>query len=214
MKIKYKQDLLDLIDKESAWRKYEIVNIQGFALSNNRAKKVMPIIKSVVLVSYSHWEGFVKTASYYYLTFLKTQSFSNSTLSLRLLSSLLFWNESKNHLSAEDTIKCYEGMLSGNQHAFTYYIDDMCSTESNLNFKVLSKILFSIGLDSSLFLVDKPFIDERLLMYRNKFAHGDNCYDDEITLEMANGMAKKVIELIEQYKTILENAIKTEAYKK
>lgn len=214
MKIRCSQDLLDLIDKESAWRKREIVNIQGFSLSNIRAKKAMPIIKSVVLVSYSHWEGFVKTASFYYLTFLKTKSFSSSQLSLRLLGSLYFWNNSKRRLSAEDLIKCYEGMLNGDLPSFSYYIDDMCSTESNLNFKVLSKILFSLGLDNSHFFVDKPFIDDRLLMFRNKFAHGDNCYDEEITIETANEIAKKVIELIDCFKTELENAIQTETYKK
>lgn len=214
MKIRCAKDLLDKIDEESAWRKHEIVNIQGFALSNNRAKKVMSIAKSVVLISYSHWEGFVKMSSFYYLTFLKQQSFSNSQLAVRLLSSLYFWNNFKNNLSAEESIKCYEDMLSNNTHKFVYYIDDMCSTESNLSFKVLSKILFSIGLDSSSFLVDKPFIDERLLKFRNMFAHGDKCYDEDITVDAANEMAKKVVELIDRFRTELYNAITTEAYKR
>lgn len=214
MKIKFKQDLLDLIDRESAWRKREIINIQGFALANQKVKKVKPVVKSVILLSYSHWEGFVKTVSSFYLQFLKTQSLPVSQLSLHLLSSLYFWYDNKNQLNAEESIKNYKSLLNGEQHPIVYYIDEMCSTESNLNFKVLSKILFSIGLDSTHFLAYKPFIDERLLNLRNKFAHGDNYYDEDVDMEIAIDISKKVLELMDCFKNELENAVVAESYKR
>lgn len=214
MKIKSKSNLLDRIDEESSWRKHEIINLQGLLLSHTNVKKIMPILKSLVLVSYSHWEGFVKTTSSYYLSFLKTLSLPTNQLSIRLLSSLYFWNDQKKPKSAKDSISRYEDLIKGTVHDVFFYIDEMCSTESNLKFDVLSKIMFSIGLDNTPFLQEKPFIDERLLKFRNKFAHGEFSYDEDLDVNGALDISKKVLYLIDMYKTELENAIVTERYKR
>ena len=204
----------DKIDEESAWRKHEIINLQGVVHRNANVKKIMPILKSLVLVSYSHWEGFVKSSSSYYLSFLKTKSLPANQLSIRLLSSLYFWNDQKNPKNARAYISQYEDLLNGNQRDVSYYIEDMCSTESNLNFEVLSKIMFSIGLDNAPFLQEKPFIDERLLKFRNKFAHGDFSYDGDLNIDEAINISKQVLKLIDMYKNELDNAIATELYKR
>ena len=214
MKIRTKTELLDRIDKDSAWRKHEIINLQGTVLSNTNIKKVMPILKSLVLVSYSHWEGFVKAASSFYLSFLQVQSFPSNQLSVRLLSSLYFWNDQKKPKKVQDSISRYEDLIKGNQREFSFYIDDMCSTESNLNYDVLSKIMSSIGLDSTSFLLEKPFIDERLLKFRNKFAHGDYSYDGDMNINEAIEISKKVLELMAMFKTELENAIVAESFRR
>ena len=214
MKIRTKTELLDRIDKDSVWRKREIINLQGTVLRNTNNKKVMPILKSLVLVSYSHWEGFVKATSSFYLSFLQVQSFPSNQLSVRLLSSLYFWNDQKKPKKAQDSISRYEDLIKGNQREFSFYIDDMCSTESNLNYDVLSKIMSSIGLDSTSFLLEKPFIDERLLKFRNKFAHGDYSYDGEMNINEAIEISKKVLELMTMFKTELENAIVSESFRR
>ncbi len=214
MKIRSKSELQDKIDAESAWRKREIINLQGLVLSHVNAKKIMPILKSLVLVSYSHWEGFVKTTSINYLSFLKFQSLPVSQLSVRLLSSLYFWNDQKRKKNAWDSISQYEDLLNGNLREVTYYVDEMCSTESNLSFSVLSKIMFSIGLDNALFLQEKPFIDERLLKYRNKFAHGDFSYDGDIDVNEAIDISKHVLKLMDMFKNEIQNSIALEAYRR
>ena len=214
MKIRTKTELLDRIDEDSAWRKHEIINLQGTVLSNTNIKKVMPILKSLVLVSYSHWEGFVKAASSFYLSFLQVQSFPSNQLSVRLLSSLYFWNDKKMPKKAQDSISRYEDLIKGNQREFSFYMDDMCSTESNLNYDVLSKIMFSIGLDSISFLQEKPFINEWLLKFRNKFAHGDYSYDCEMNINEAIDISKRVLVIMTLFKTELENAIVTESYRR
>ena len=115
---------------------------------------------------------------------------------------------------AQDSISRYEDLIKGNQREFSFYIDDMCSTESNLNYDVLSKIMSSIGLDSTSFLLEKPFIDERLLKFRNKFAHGDYSYDGEMNINEAIEISKKVLELMTMFKTELENAIVSESFRR
>lgn len=214
MKIRTKTDLLDKIDSESSWRKHEIINLQGLVFSHASVKKITPILKSLILVSYSHWEGFVKMTSSYYLTFLKTLSLPCNQLSVRLLSSLYFWSNQKIRKNAKDSILQYEDLLNGNLREVSYNVEEMCSTESNLNFCVLSKIMFSIGLDSAPFLIEKPFIDERLLKFRNKFAHGDFSYDDEINAKEAISISKKVLQLIDMFKNELENAIAMEIFRR
>lgn len=214
MKIRTKTDLLDKIDSESSWRKHEIINLQGLVFSHVNVKKIIPILKSLILVSYSHWEGFVKMTSSYYLSYLKTLALPSNQLSIRLLSSLYFWNDQKIRKNAKDSISQYEDLLNGNLHELSYNVEDMCSTESNLNFGVLSKIMFSIGLDSAPFLIEKPFIDERLLKFRNKFAHGDFSYDEEINAKEAISISKKVLQLIDMFKNELENAIVLESYRR
>ena len=214
MKIRTKTELLDRIDKDSVWRKHEIINLQGTVLRNTNNKKVMPILKSLVLVSYSHWEGFVNATSSFYLSFLQVQSYPSNQLSVRLLSSLYFWNDQKKPKKVQDSISRYEDLIKGNQREFSFYIDDMCSTESNLNYDVLSKIMSSIGLDSTSFLLEKPFIDERLLKFRNKFAHGDYSYDGDLNINEAIEISKKVLELMAMFKTELENAIVAESFRR
>lgn len=212
MKIRSKSELIDKIDSESAWRKHEIINLQGTVSRYSNAKKIMPILKSLILVSYSHWEGFVKMTSCYYLNFLQTMSFTNEQLSVRLLGSLYYWNDKKKPKNTMDSISGYEELIKGNQRDVAFYIDDMCSTDSNLNYEVLSKIMFSIGLDSSPFLQVKPFINERLLMFRNKFAHGEYIFDGDLNIDGALEISMTVLQLIDMFKTELNNAIVTESY--
>ena len=74
MKIRNSIELLQAIDDDYTWRRIEIntlldmLRIEGGKPSIRRNKhKINCLIKSIVCISYSHWEGFAKYASRVYL---------------------------------------------------------------------------------------------------------------------------------------------------
>ena len=64
MKIEQFQDFLD---KDLAWRKHEISQL-FMILDTVESKEV--IGKSIILLLYAHWEGFVKKSSKCYLKYV------------------------------------------------------------------------------------------------------------------------------------------------
>ncbi len=201
-KIKCKSDVYDFLDKEMGWRRKEILEIKNILLNKQNSKEAEVLSKSVILISYSHWEGYVKKSSEAYLNYIKRAAPSANKLSNRILASFIM-----NVNEAESKYKHIGKLLrilDSQNDPINFNISKMIDPKSNLNSDILDCIMCNLGIESEIFETKKHYIDEKLLGQRNKFAHGEDQYS-EIT--EATGIAATVIELMDNYKTLIENSL-------
>ena len=207
MKIRSKGELQDRINDDIAQRKKEIINLKGL-LSKAKDKNELLLAKCLVVMSYSHWEGFVKNASRYYMIYIKLKGYSSDQYSQNLRSSLFYRQIMKKQDSVTNKILLTEDCLYNNRD-LTIDEEDLCDTESNLDYNTLKKILYNVGLRSTEFDTKAIFINERIVGDRNKFAHGEL---QPYTAEDAIDIADEVINLMDKFKTEIDNAADLTSY--
>lgn len=201
MKIRSQAELQESIDNDIAQRKKELINLKGLLL-NAKAKNELLLAKCLVVMSYSHWEGFVKTATKIYMKYVKFQGLNANQYSQELRSALTYRQIMKTSDSVVNKIRLTEDCLYNNI-ALNVDVDDLCDTESNLSFDVLKKILYNVGLRTSAFDTKEIYINEKIVGDRNKFAHGEiRAYDSIDAIDIAD----TVINLMDIYRTEILNA--------
>ncbi|QFY44606.1 hypothetical protein F6R98_19865 [Candidatus Methylospira mobilis] len=147
----------------------------------------------------------MKKSSSYYLEYVASHRLPHSKLAANFVGLIL---KSKfNALGASERIS------GGNELAdfFCTKLDSQSNvpykgvveTKSNLTSTVLVDILNALGLDVSKFERRLKFIDSNLVNPRNHVAHGE---DIEMTVEEYLQLHDDVINLIETYRTEIENA--------
>ena len=77
MKIKSKDQFLDHIQEERAWRRKELTNIT-LMLQGARAAHSHTLVRSGILLLYSHWEGYVKKVCEAFFLYLNFKSLNYS----------------------------------------------------------------------------------------------------------------------------------------
>lgn len=201
-KIKSESKLFEFIDSEIAWRKKEIIDLKSVTLqSQNRVNR-----KVLVLISYSHWEGFVKSISRAYLSYLRFMSYPRERLSEKIIAPMLLQLGGQKH---KDKVNLLNDILCDPTKKIDFNIDLLIDAESNLNFEVLEKIMHNIGTNADHFDLHKQFIDQQLLGTRNPLAHGEEKFiDHKRSIEIAD----TVMDMISQYKTVVENIVCTKDY--
>ena len=210
-KIRSSEELDTLIDEEIAFRKHEISQLRSLLNSKKDSNESRVLAKALIVISYSHWEGFVKIVSRKYLEYIKFLGYNSSTLNERLISSILFNNLCKSSTNTLDKIDHIHSLLT--QPGFKPDIDclSLSDTKSNLNSEVFETIVANIGLDTTAFKSKYPYLDGTILKNRNDFAHGDNKWVD---INTSIDISNTVVELIESFKTLVQNAIVLKTYKK
>ena len=74
------------IELDLAWRKIEISHL--FKIMNNAETKDV-VIKSMVLLLYAHWEGFIKRTSKLYLKYVSELKVKNKELTVNFQALML-----------------------------------------------------------------------------------------------------------------------------
>lgn len=214
MKIRTLDELLDFSDKELAWRKKEItLAFSNYVDSKNEIQKNY-YMRVFIMLLYSHWEGYIKSVSSAYINYIVNKKLRFSALKQNFiaagLSSKVDNNFSiKNIRHKNEMVKLLLQNLS--QEKFTGDSDVIIDTESNLNIDVLEKICITVGVDINLLDIQKIWLDERLLKYRNKIAHGERMNSQEITFDLRE-LKDLFIRLLMQYQTLISNAASTKSY--
>ena len=216
MKIRNRVDLIQTIDDDYTWRRIEIntlldmLRIEGEKPSSRRNKhKINCLIKSIVCISYSHWEGFAKYASRVYLEYIQFLSLDNSKLSNNLKAA--FTAFLRKNRSLRECIETFRQLFTNVQFKHVIPVNELTNTHDNLNYNYLVELAFSIDFDYSEFVTKEQFIDGSLLNYRNKFAHGEANY--EVDIDKAKDIARNTLSLISIFKDEIENMISLEKYK-
>ena len=216
MKIRNSIDLLQAIDDDYTWRRIEIntlldmLRIEGEKPSARRNKyKINCLIKSIVCISYSHWEGFAKYASRVYLEYIQFLSLDNSKLSNNLKASFTAFLRNKS--SVIELVETFRQLFTNVQFKHHIPVNELTNTHDNLNYKFLVELACNIDFDYSEFVTKENFIDGSLLNYRNKFAHGEANY--EVDIDKAKDIASNTLSLISIFKDEIENMISLKKYK-
>lgn len=216
MKIRNSIELLQAIDDDYTWRRIEIntlldmLRIEGGKPSIRRNKhKINCLIKSIVCISYSHWEGFAKYASRVYLEYIRFLSLDNSKLSNNLKAAFTVFL--RKNMTLKERIETFRQLFTNVQFKHIIPVNELTNTHDNLNYNYLVELAFSIDFDYSEFVTKEQFIDGSLLNYRNKFAHGEANY--EVDIDKAKDIARNTLSLISIFKDEIENMISLEKYK-
>ena len=209
-KIKSMDNLLDKIDEEYTWRFQEIDRIKSLLQQKQgKPKYEQPLSKALVVLAYSHWEGFVKASAVYFFEYIRFLGLPRKELSDRFLASCI------QHLS--DGKKCANAIndiilfLQDDNYKFQYCDNVLTSAESNLNYEVLTKIASNLAIDISSLETKKVSLDSIVLERRNNVAHGDKVYAD---IDYGVEVSTHVLDFMQSFKTILQNYISTKSYRK
>ncbi|WNB74477.1 MAE_28990/MAE_18760 family HEPN-like nuclease [Methylomonas koyamae] len=205
------EDLSNIFDIDLIWRRKELSDLKTTVKAADDFSRPV-LLKAIVALSYSHWEGYVRTCATKYFEHLtvrrkpyldfERQIYINSFL-IRL--DALY----KTRIGLNERCKLVTDILDGSNSRFSYINPDLIDTKSNLNTDVVCDICTICGIDSSYFQNKKTFIDVILLKRRNAIAHGQQ---ENIQLNDLDEFVSEVLSLMSYFRNLLENKAYTKAY--
>ncbi|MBZ0184064.1 MAG: hypothetical protein K8F60_16525 [Melioribacteraceae bacterium] len=210
MKIRSPEDFSDRINSDFAWRRKEVQTLLNYARSSKGTDQ-MSALRANVPILYSHWEGFIKTASELYLTFIKSQKFhykdlTDNFLAIKFYSLLKSCEESNRIIYHHQLINSIRNEC---RERINIPTENVIRTESNLSSEILRNILFTLGLDTNLYELKNQLIDAKLLKIRNEIAHGEETYIELGEYELLHS---EIINILADFKNRLENYVVSKAY--
>ncbi|MBY3537517.1 hypothetical protein HFN68_32245 [Rhizobium laguerreae] len=203
--------LQDALDKEMSWRLKEVVAFSVASKANGPERKYF--IRAGVALLYAHWEGFVKNSSELYLSFVGGRGLNYNQLKscfsvFGLKSKLQMLAASR---QSQANIDAFDFILQELGSKARLQLGSAINTESNLTSKVFSNIATSLDINLSTYSSRFNLIDESLVHRRNKIAHGEFI---DIGGKEFGELLDDILQIMREYKTDLENAASTEAYKR
>ncbi|PZO29569.1 MAG: hypothetical protein DCF13_05510 [Flavobacteriaceae bacterium] len=174
------ETFIDEIIADIDWRVSQLATLKSIPIRYSFSPEHKELqIKYTVPAIYAIWEGFVKSSFIIYSNHLNTLSIGRSEIAMPLLTHQLdsecdFNNPRINFDSKQRMVSLLDSLLTD-----IVTIKPSVPTESNVNFKVLNKIL-------ERFCIDKVSDDyeqklNKLLLFRNKIAHGENSISVNLT---------------------------------
>ena len=212
MKIRDILECIDYIAQDIAWRKKEITTLI-FLIEKAREHEKIILMKSALVLFYSHWEGHIKNCSIAYLNFLNNQDLRYCKLkeNFYYLSLSEEFRCGFSISKIQHQIKLYQHMSEISNKTFKVKEGIIIDTASNLKYDVLNTILLQLGFDSTVFNQKENFINEILLGYRNAIAHGE--LRDHKSIENAYCAVKEnILPLIDTFNTLVSNAVALSSY--
>lgn len=186
--------LIDHLNEDLGWRKTELTKLSFMENVNDELKS-----KSMILLIYSHWEGYIKNACKQYLIHI-----SDRNLKLSLLTESFKAISLKGMIS--EVLEHGSSLTLSNELALINKFDnpgskkfkvpskikedknkDFINTHDNLNLKTLNNFCKIIGITQITMIEGKSkYIDETLLNQRNTISHGSKIDTDsnEFTLDI------------------------------
>ncbi|WP_270593680.1 MULTISPECIES: MAE_28990/MAE_18760 family HEPN-like nuclease [Butyricimonas] len=203
MKIRTTEELLGKLDEALSWRKKELIDYKLITERNKGSLLQKPLTRAGIALVYAHWEGFIKEASGFYLSYLSSLKLKPSDISLNLLTLSIF----DRIIKANDVDKCYTIIQFLNDTTSRCKMPQNIDTESNLKSNVLKKIMFLLDLNYTHYETRANFIDANLLGKRNEIAHGEFRNIDYSEFE-------EVFDFVIKYSEIYKNEIINSAIQK
>ncbi|WP_371810419.1 MAE_28990/MAE_18760 family HEPN-like nuclease [Ruegeria sp. HKCCD8929] len=210
-KVRTLSEMQAALDQEMAWRIKEIGVFKVGAGKNGPQRK--PYIRAGIALLYAHWEGFIKTSSEIYLSYVESRA-----LRYRDLKScfVVFGLKGKINTLVESrkslpNIEAMEFIFSKLDETATLQIGSAVNTESNLTSKVFNNIAGSLDIDTSPYETKFHLIDSSLVDRRNKVAHGEFL---DIQGREFSSLVDDILSIMRLYKTDIENAASLESYKR
>lgn len=212
MKVQTEEDLSNSLISELSWRRKEISDLSLLIKASSDAHRNMLLRGGIALI-YAHWEGFTKRACRRYLEFVSIRRLPNE----ELVPGFLYATYQRQlRIAAEakkdgPLVACFKSIFSDLKNPSRIPTEEVINTRSNLSIETLVDILELLGLDASPYVKLQHLIDDRLLNFRNKIAHGEEMAPDPDDFEE---IKVKVLGLMVQIKDQIEDAAKNRLYRK
>ena len=198
--------LIDKLEADLGWRKKEVTNL---LLLENEQNQLL-ILKSTLLLLYSHWEGFVKNASKAYLEHVSDkkiliENLTDNFKAITLKGLIKEVEKSSDTLTLSNELKFISKINGSTNKPFSlkkgFSAQDkdksIINTKDNLSLNIFKSILHVVGInyDDSIDTKSK-FIDEKLLESRNKVAHGAKIEKEDAQFNLSLEDLKEVKEVV------------------
>lgn len=211
--MKYEQ-LEKYLDEDLGWRKVEISDLLFLAKTDN--KEV--ILKSLILLLYAHWEGYIKKSSKLYIKYISEEKVKLNDLSYNFKAVALKEHiskciDTKDKLTLANELSFVSSFLKFENKKFKIDIkidnnfdSGIIDTESNLKPKVFKNIIEILGLNYKNALEAREhYINSHLLANRNAIGHGNkfdptNQLDFSLTLKDIEKLKTIVFSIIDNFK--------------
>ena len=212
MRIQSLDQLARFLDEELSWRKRELTTLK-FVLGKARPHEKELLLRAAVCVLYAHWEGFVKAAAICYVSFVATRRLRYSDLTPNFVALGFRQDISQAGKSNRPTVHTalMEKLMLGLDDRAEIDWEHSVDTYSNLNAKALIEILCLLGLSREEYQLKGQLLDQKLVMNRNLVAHGKRL---DIDLEDYSGLHDEIVQLVEKFRTDVENAATTEDFRR
>lgn len=171
---------IDEILADIDWRVSQLATLKSIPIRYSFSPEHKDLqIKYTIPAIYAIWEGFVKSSFIIYSNHLNSLSIGRTEIAMPLLTHQLdsecdFNNPRINFDSKQRMVSLLDSLLTD-----IVTIKPNVPTESNVNFKVLNKILERFCIDK----VSNEYEQKlnKLLLFRNKIAHGENSVSVNLT---------------------------------
>jgi hypothetical protein len=213
MKIATPTQLSARLDRAISWRKKELTQQKLMADSAMGANSDV-LRRSGITLLYAHWEGFIKDASNYYLTYLSNMPLVVANLRSCFVAIALSGEIRRAGLAKATSVHAelvdlFRSIESPPFLQRRLRVKKVISTKSNLKSGVLREITATLGLDYTPFQLKEHAVIDRLVGFRNSIAHGQGIpiskpdYDDLHT---------EVIALLDKFKDLIADAATADAH--
>lgn len=165
------------LHRSLARRKRELSSIKVCVQeSDSDTDRIGWLARAAIVMSYAHWEGFVKESSTKYVKLINARQVRIDILKASLQAACLTGHFKRAGMATKvnyigdvlieiDLLRC--GTFSVNP-------EKLVDTESNLSSTTFREIVLNLGLDYlDIYDTRSPFIDSKLLKARNQVAHGE-----------------------------------------
>lgn len=213
-------EILSEINSNREWRLDELREYQNIIANlsipddkqETYDKQVQIILKSMLPMIYAHWEGFVKYSVEILFKHLNTLQLPSSEYNGVFLATAYEQDLSKSPDIVNFDRRVEHLNCLYNKFATFVRFELKIDTESNLNFKVLSKICKRLNIDHSSFDVYNDELN-KLLEFRNKIVHGENSLPFE-DYEQIVPFIELLESLMLDFQGAIQELLENEKYKK
>ncbi len=212
--------LKEKISREIKWRTDEIATLKFLPFHSHLSVEQKQILKKHTIPAlYSLWEGFVKDAFTHYIKEINSLNITFDKIAPELLAHSIDTHYLRNNNYLNEIPKDFQKSIK----RITNFVNDFkenvsrnivvipatLPTESNINYDVITKLLIRFNLD---ILPKEPFEKNlnKLLMYRNSFAHGD--FSIPIKTQTIDEFSQLVIDLMSEMLLKIDDGYTNQTY--
>lgn len=217
MKIRTIEKLEDKIDRDLAWRKFELLKLKVAMRHEEVPLGRETLLRASIALLCAHWEGFIRSVANYYVVYISGQKINNSLLTDNFFALTLKKDIVNSGKSAKNSVhvKLLEKIEEGRDGTFFIKFNDsdgerIINTESNLSYELFSEILKSINIDN-IYHTKQNYIDSEMLKNRHSVVHGERINLEEFNYSETY---EQVIEIMESFKEQVLNAASNMNYLK
>jgi hypothetical protein len=216
------------LDDDLSWRKKEVSEL--FLLAKDNIDKET-LQKSLILLLYAHWEGYIKKSSKLYIKYIsekkiKINQLSNNFTAIVLKSQISKCIDESKNLTLENELTFMSSFIKKQEKKFKVNIDPdndfektIIDTQSNLKPKVFKTIIKILGLSyKSAIETREHYINSHLLANRNCIGHGspfdeDSQDDFSLNIDDIEKLKKIIFSIIDNFRDELLDYVDGELYK-